>query len=142
KRFQAAVAMASAGSDFTSQWGTFNGATRYGDNPQVETARTQSSMEVGQSALGGPPWKIAERYVRNSPLFYADRVETPILIIHGDMDIVPIEQAEEFFMAMNRQGKRARFVRYWTSGHTVTGPNLRDQWKQIYAWFDEFLMKP
>ena len=39
-------------------------------------------------------------------------------------------------------GKRARFVRYWVNGHEIAGPNLRDQWKQIYAWFDEFLMKP
>jgi dipeptidyl aminopeptidase/acylaminoacyl peptidase len=38
------------------------------------------------------------RYLRNSPIFYADRVQTPLMIIHGDLDGVPIEQAEEFLL--------------------------------------------
>ena len=78
----------------------------------------------------------------NSPIFYAEHVETPVLIIQGDMDFVPIQRGEEFFMAMYRRGKRARFLRYWTGGHGTGGANAIDMWKQIYAWFDEFLMKP
>ena len=73
--------------------------------------------------------------------FYADRVETPVMIIQGDMDFVSMQQGEEFFMAMYRQGKRAKFLRYWTSGHVIGGANGVDMWKQIYTWFDEFLMK-
>jgi dipeptidyl aminopeptidase/acylaminoacyl peptidase len=99
----------------------------------------EQMSEGGQDALGAPPWKDAQRYIRNSPIFYADRVETPLLIIQGDMDYVHMQQGEEFFSAMNRQGKRARFIRYWTSGHVVGGANNLDQWKQIFAWFDEFL---
>lgn len=140
KRFQAAVAMAGP-SDWISDWGQFNGAIRYGVSPQTEVSQV-SLAEGGQAALGAPPWKDVERYIRNSPIFYADRVETPVLIIQGDMDFVPIQQGEEFFMAMHRQGKRARFLRYWTSGHGTGGANMLDMWKQIYAWFDEFLMKP
>ena len=124
-----------------SDWSQFNGATRYNAAPQTEGTQV-SLVEDGQAALGAPPWKDVERYIRNSPIFYADHVETPVLIIQGDMDFVPIQQGEEFFMAMNRQGKRARFVRYWTSGHGIGGANMVDMWKQIYAWFDEFLMKP
>jgi len=48
-------------------------------------------------------------------------------------------QGEEFFMAMYRQGKRARLLRYWTSAHRTSGSNEIDMWKQIYAWFDQFL---
>ncbi len=140
KRFQAAIAQAGP-SDWISDWGQFNGAIRYDVSPQTELSQ-QSLVESGQAALGAPPWKDVERYIRNSPIFYADRVETPVLIIQGDMDYVPIQQGEEFFMAMNRQGKRARFLRYWTSGHGISGANELDMWKQIYAWFDEFLMKP
>ena len=64
--------------------------------------------------------------------------------MQGDMDFVPIQQGEEMFTALYRQGKRTRFVRYWGAGHTLNGSpaNVRDMWKQIYAWFDEFLMKP
>jgi len=140
KRFQAAVAMAGP-SNWISLWGQFDGATRYDVAPQ-SGASLQSFSEAGQGALGAAPWRDVERYIRNSPIFYADRVETPVLIIQGDMDYVPIQQGEEFFMAMYRQGKRARFLRYWTSGHVPGGANEVDMWKQIYAWFDEFLMKP
>ena len=38
-----------------------------------------------------------------------------------------------------RTSKRASFVRYWTSGHGVSGANAIDMWKRIYSWFDEFL---
>lgn len=48
------------------------------------------------------------------------------------------EHQREFFMAMYRQNKRARFLRYWASGHGIGGANATDMWKQIYAWFDEF----
>ncbi len=99
--------------------------------------------ESGQHRLGAPPWKDPQRYIRNSPLFYADRVETPLLIIQGDMDYVPLQQGEQFFSALYRQGKRARFVRYWGEGHVLEGPpNIRDMWEQIFAWFHEFLAAP
>ncbi len=90
--------------------------------------------------MGGPPWQDAQRYVRNSPLFQAERVETPLLIIQGDMDYVPLQQGEQFFSALYRQGKRARFVRYWGEGHVFQSPaNIRDMWEEVYGWFDEFL---
>jgi len=67
-------------------------------------------------------------------------VETPLMIMQGDMDHVPIQQGEEFFTALYRQNKRARFVRYWGEGHLINSPaNIRDMWHQIYSWFDEFL---
>jgi hypothetical protein len=48
-------------------------------------------------------------------------------------------QSEEFFMALYRQGKRARFIRYWGDGHVIDSvENLRDFWQQSYAWLDEF----
>ncbi len=138
KRFQAAVAQAGP-ADFISNYGQFDGRERYGSFPQAQAVSIQAMSETGPLSLGVPPWKDAERYIRNSPIFYVDRVETPVLIIQGDMDYVPIQQGEEFFMAMYRQGKRARFLRYWTSGHAIGGANMEDMWKQIYAWLDEFL---
>ena len=137
-RFQAAVALAGP-ADFVSIYGQFNGATRYSAFPQADLTAQETLAETGQFALGAPPWQDVERYIRNSPVFYANSVETPVLIIQGDMDFVPIQQGEEFFTAMYRQGKRARFLRYWSDGHVINGANRLDMWKQIYAWFDEFL---
>jgi dipeptidyl aminopeptidase/acylaminoacyl peptidase len=142
-RFQAAIAMAGRVENISS-YGQFQPRKRYTDSPQEYLAGT---MYIVESPLYGyglevPPWVDLERYVRNGPLFRIDRVETPVMIIHGDMDSsVPIEQGEEFFSGLYRQNKRARFVRYWGEGHQLESPaNIRDMWKQIYDWFDEFLM--
>ena len=89
--------------------------------------------------MGNPPWKDLDRYLRNSPIFYVDRVRTPLMIIQGDLDYVAMQQGEEFFMSLYRQGKRAEFVRYWGEGHVIESPaNIRDMWTRIFAWFDEF----
>jgi dipeptidyl aminopeptidase/acylaminoacyl peptidase len=137
-RFNAAIALAGA-ADLTSLYGQFDPRDRYDDYPHEHLFR-MSLTESGQIRMGGPPWEDAERYVRNSPLFHADRVETPLLIIQGDMDYVPLVQGEQFFTALYRQGKRARFARYWGEGHVFQGPaNIRQMWQDIYGWFDEFL---
>ncbi len=89
-------------------------------------------------SIGASPWQDAWRLVRNSPLFYADRVETPTLIVQGDLDHVPIEQGEEYFTALYRQGKRARFIRYWGEYHVITSPaNVKDLWSRMHQWLEE-----
>ncbi len=64
----------------------------------------------GRAAVG---WMSS--FWRNSPISsYVDRVETPLLMIHGEQDIRgPMTQAEEFFFGLYRQGKRAKLLRYW-----------------------------
>jgi len=136
-RFKAAVALAGL-SDLISLYGQFDARERYGAHPQ-EDLFMDSLTEGGQVLMGNPPWKDFGRYTRNSPIFYVDRVQTPILIIQGDLDYVAMQQGEEFFKALYRQGKRARFIRYWGEDHVFTSPaNIRDMWKQIFEWFDEF----
>jgi dipeptidyl aminopeptidase/acylaminoacyl peptidase len=93
--------------------------------------------------LGGPPWADMARYVRNSPLTYLDRVTTPLLIVHGDMDGAPIQQGEQAFVGLYRLGKRARFVRYWGEGHVIgSAANVRHLWAQIFEWLDTNLAVP
>jgi dipeptidyl aminopeptidase/acylaminoacyl peptidase len=91
--------------------------------------------------LGDPPWVDPERALKNSPITVIDRVETPLLILHGDVDYIPIQQAEEVFTSLSRLGKRVRFVRYWGESHGVgdSPANVRDRWKQIFLWFDTYL---
>ena len=136
-RFAAAVSLAGL-SDLVSLYGQFDARMRYTDYPQ-ENLFQASLSEGGQIAMGNPPWKDFGRYMRNSPIFYVDRVRTPLLIIQGDMDYVALQQGEEFFMALYRQGKRASFVRYWGEGHVLESPaNIRDMWNRIFAWLEEF----
>jgi dipeptidyl aminopeptidase/acylaminoacyl peptidase len=136
-RFKAAVALAGF-SDWVSYYGLINGRNRYGDRAS-EDLFAMRYTESGQARLGSPPWKDLGRYLRNSPITYVDRVQTPILIVQGDLDYVPIEQGEEFFMSLLRQGKRAEFVRYWGEDHVLNSPaNIRDMWARVFSWLDEF----
>ena len=77
----------------------------------------------------------------NSPIFFLDRAQTPLLILHGDVDFSPMQQAEEVFTGLYRMGKRVRFVRYWGEGHGAadSAANLRDRWQHILRWFDTCL---
>jgi dipeptidyl aminopeptidase/acylaminoacyl peptidase len=137
-RFQAAIAM-NGPSDLISWYGLFLPRRQYDPYPQ-EVLMAQSYLETGGILnMGNPPWKDVNRYIRNSPIFYVDRVQTPMLIVHGDMDFLSMTQAEEFFNALYRQRKRARFIRYWGEGHGNSSPaNISDLWMHIYAWLDEF----
>ena len=93
--------------------------------------------EQSQGAMGGPPWSDPDRYVRNSPLFQADRIRTPILIMQGERDMA-LGDAESLYSALWRQNKDVRFITWWGEGHTVESPaNLREMYRQILAWLDE-----
>jgi len=57
-------------------------------------------------------------YIENSPVFYADRINTPMLIMHGDADgAVPWEQSIELYLAMRRYDKDAIFLQYHDEPH-------------------------
>jgi dipeptidyl aminopeptidase/acylaminoacyl peptidase len=67
-----------------------------------------------------------------------DEVETPVMLIQGNLDFVPIEQGEEGFTALYRHGKRAEFVRYVGEWHTISNrENVLDLWKSIEEWLKE-----
>ena len=138
KRFRAAVASAGL-TNMSSLFGVFYMGQRYQSNGHESLKQMWAVETIG---MGGPPWSDLARYFRNSPINYVDRVETPLLIIHGDFDkIVQLEQGEEFFTSLYRQNKRAKFVRYFGEEHLVSGSaaNITNVWDQIFSWFDEFL---
>jgi dipeptidyl aminopeptidase/acylaminoacyl peptidase len=65
----------------------------------------QMQYETGQSRIGGTLWDAQHRYIENSPLFTAYKVETPLLILHNDEDgAVPWEEGIQFFVALRRLG--------------------------------------
>jgi dipeptidyl aminopeptidase/acylaminoacyl peptidase len=99
--------------------------------------------ESGQGRMGGSPWDYRERYIENSPIFYLDRVQTPLLIIHGDQDdAVPVYLADEVFTGLRRLGKAVTYARYPGEGHWEGGWSYADRvdalQRQI-AWFDRYL---
>ncbi len=51
-----------------------------------ETAESKKNNEKSQSRIGGSLWEYPERYIENSPVFFAGRIRTPLLIMFGDED--------------------------------------------------------
>ena len=97
--------------------------------------------ENTQSRIGGTLWEQPLRYIENSPLFYLDEVETPLLIMHNDEDgAVPWYQGIELFLALRRLGKPAWLINYNDQPHwPVTAANIRDWNIRMQQYFDHFL---
>ena len=145
KRFRAAIASASY-SNLVSLYGTFYGQFRYGDGgpPQRAQLLRMLQLERGYFGAGAPPWEVPDRYVGNSPITYVGQVDTPAMLIHGDSDFIPVQQAEEFFTALYRRDRRARLVRYAGEGHTISArANVLDMWTRVQSWLLELMpVKP
>ncbi|MFC1556621.1 alpha/beta hydrolase family protein [candidate division KSB1 bacterium] len=97
--------------------------------------------ETGQSRIGGSLWQYPERYIENSPLFFTDRVNTPLLLLHGDEDTaVPWYQSIEYFMALRRLDKPAWFLQYGGEPHGLRGDaNRKDFTFRRMEFFDHYL---
>ena len=140
-RFRSAIASASF-ANFVSLYGTLYGQYRYGDagHPERGQALRMLQMEKGVMGMDGPPWAQPDRYRENSAVLQANKVTTPLMLVHGDQDYIPIQQAEEFFTALYRQDKRARLVRYQGEGHTIAHrANVLDLWQRMADWLTETL---
>lgn len=76
------------------------------------------NYERGQSRIGGSLWEYPERYIENSPLFFLDRVTTPMLFMANDADgAVPWYQGIELFVGLRRLGKEAYMLNYNGDAH-------------------------
>jgi dipeptidyl aminopeptidase/acylaminoacyl peptidase len=138
-RFRTAIASASY-SNLESLYGTFYGQYRYGDSGDPRRAQLLRMLQFERALFGAgaPPWEAPEAYRRNSPITRAAAITTPLMLVHGDSDFIPAQQAEEMFTALYRQDKRVRFVRYAGEGHVITERvHVLDLWRQIARWLDE-----
>jgi dipeptidyl aminopeptidase/acylaminoacyl peptidase len=101
-------------------------------------------LAVVEGTFGmGSPWSFRNRYLENSPSLFLDRVETPLLIVHGSADTaVSPFLAEEVFVGLRRLGKDVVYARYEGEGHSLEGyANQVDYCNRMIAWFDQHLKK-
>lgn len=135
QRFQAAIAV-SPPTDLVGMWGVA-APTWLNVDDGLGVAWAAGWTETSQGAMGGPPWSDPGRYVRNSPIFAADRIRTPLLLVRGDRDSIPPGQTDEMFAALYRQGRDAQLVTYWGEAHEVRSPaNVRDFYRRAFAWLN------
>ena len=101
----------------------------------------QFQYEQTQSRLGASLWEGRDRFIENSPLFYADRIHTPLLIFHGDADgSVPWYQSIELYLALRRLGRPAVFLQYrGEDHHPAQYANKLDWAMRMKQWFDHYL---
>lgn len=97
--------------------------------------------EHTQSRIGGTLWEYPLRYIENSPIFFTDKINTPLLILHNDKDTaVPWYQGIEFFVALRRLGKPAWMINYQGEPHGITKPqNRKDFAIRMQQFFDYYL---
>ncbi len=97
--------------------------------------------EHTQSRIGKSIWESPLRYLENSPLFTADKITTPMLIMHNEDDgAVPFSQGVEFFIALRRMGKKAWLLNYNDADHWPT--KVRDKYDfqiRLAQFFDHYL---
>jgi len=138
-RFKAIIAQAGP-ADLISGWGSVPPHYRAVPTDGYPTPLHMGWAEGGQAQLGVPPWKDLDRYVRNSPIFAADKITSPLLIIQGDQDFITLAQGEEMFAALYRQNKDAMLITLWGEGHIPASPaNLRAIYGEVLSWLDQNL---
>lgn len=92
------------------------------------------------------PWSDPEDLWRQSPLKYADKIETPTLILHSDQDYrCPLAEGIQFFNALKYHGVESRMVVFKGESHGLSRggkPKHRvRRLSEILSWFNQYLMK-
>ena len=87
------------------------------------------------------PWSHRELYVDQSPLFNADKIHTPLLLLHGDADTnVPVIESLQMFTALKLLGREVALVEVKGENHHILDYKKREKWLATQmAWFQRWL---
>lgn len=112
-------------SDHTSYWGEGYWGYSYSECSMAESY----------------PWTRKDLYVDRSPLYNADKINTPLLFLHGSADTnVPIGESIQMFTALKLLGRETAFVVVDGENHGITDYKKKRQWlRTISAWFAKYL---
>ena len=89
------------------------------------------------------PWNRKDLYVNQSPLFNADKISTPLLLLHGSRDTnVPPGESTQLFTALKLLGREVEYIQIQDQDHHILNYSKRILWtKTIMAWFDRWLKR-
>ncbi|MCG8372481.1 MAG: prolyl oligopeptidase family serine peptidase [Balneolales bacterium] len=121
--------------------GKVNMISFLGDSPKI-TTRNYDAAEVGQDRIGQSLWEAEDKYIAHSAIMYADRIETPLLMLTGEGDWnVPETNQREMYYALRRLGKEVKWVHYRYGGHGAGRAgrveDYRHHWETVLDWYDE-----
>jgi dipeptidyl aminopeptidase/acylaminoacyl peptidase len=110
-----------------------------GDSEKI-TTRNYNAAEETQDRIGSTLWEQPQKYWAHTAVLYADRIETPLLLLtgHGDWN-VPDTNTREMYYALRRLGKEVVWVNYMRAGHGAgragTEADYRDHWNRMIEWY-------
>jgi len=95
----------------------------------------------GIASKGSFPWNNRELYVEHSPVYNADKIETPMLLLHGEADTnVPVGESDNMFTALKLLGREVEMVEFPGQDHWIVDREQRYVWwDTILAWYDKWL---
>jgi dipeptidyl aminopeptidase/acylaminoacyl peptidase len=98
-------------------------------------------FESNQGRFKGGYWDNWDAYYRNSPVFFAKNVHTPLMILHNDKDgAVDFTQGVEYFNTLRRMQKPVIMLEYIGENHSLRKPaNQRDYTVRMMEFFDHHL---
>ncbi len=135
KRFKAAIMNAGYG-DYTALYGAMAADGTGMWHNWIESNRKRSG-------LGATPWDEPLRFVQNSPIYYLDRVTTPLIIQAGSADDGIVSYSDQVFVGLKRLGKEVTYLKYGGEGHGLAQlPNLKDYWDRVIGFLDKHLKQP
>ena len=87
------------------------------------------------------PWSHRDLYVNQSPLFNADKIHTPLLLLHGDADTnVPLVESLQMFTALKLLGREVALVQVKGENHHILEYSKKEKWLATQmAWFARWL---
>jgi dipeptidyl aminopeptidase/acylaminoacyl peptidase len=110
-----------------------------GDSEKI-TTRNYNAAEETQDRIGATLWEQPQKYWAHTAVLFADRIETPLLLLtgHGDWN-VPDTNTREMYYALRRLGKECVWVNYMRAGHGAgragTEDDYRDHWARMIDWY-------
>jgi len=93
------------------------------------------------ASSGSYPWNNPSLYWDHSPLFHADKIKTPLLLLQGSVDTnVPIGESIQMFTALKLLGKDVEYVRIEGENHSIRNFSRKMEWQRtILAYFAKYL---
>ena len=113
-----------------------------GDSEKI-TTRNYNAAEEGQDRIGATLWEQPHKYVEHSAIMFADRINTPLLMLSGEGDWnVPATNQREMYYALRRLGKKVTWVNYMRAGHGAgragTVEDFLDHWNRMFEWYGTY----
>ncbi|MDE7179771.1 MAG: prolyl oligopeptidase family serine peptidase [Muribaculaceae bacterium] len=87
------------------------------------------------------PWNNPDLFTKQGSLFNADKIHTPLLLLHGTVDTnVPIGESIQLFNALRILGRDVEFITVKDENHVISGFDNKLAWQNtIMAWFAKYL---